>query len=105
MKMWLMIMYATLAATLASLVYLVGRVGKFSVFQKRKKGKTVLSTAVVFGAFSVVGLTINFINAIVCAVYFAIIWLVSDFVFYLIAKIRRRPFEKYSRYHETHRLV
>ena len=95
MKMWLMIMYATLTVTFASLVYLIGRVGKFSFIQKRKKGKLFFGIAVVFGAFAGIGLTLDFINAIVCAVYFAMFWLVGDFIFYVIAKIRRKPFERY----------
>lgn len=94
MKMWMMIMYVTLAVTGGSLLYLINRVGKFSVFQKRKKGKNVFGAVVVLGAFALAGATVNFINAIVCALYFAMIWFVSDLIFSLIAKIRRKPFEK-----------
>ena len=94
--MWLMIMYATLTITGASLFYLCGRVGKFSLFKKsEKKSRIVRSALVVFGLFGLIGLTINFMNAIVCAVYFALIWLVSDTLFYIVEKIRHRPFEKY----------
>ena len=96
MKMWLMIMYATLTITGASLFYLCGRVGKFAIFKKsEKKSRIVRSALVVFGLFGVIGLTINFMNAIVCAIYFAMIWLVSDLLFYIAAKIRHRSFEKY----------
>ena len=97
MKMWLMIMYATLGITGASLLYLCNRVGKFAVFKSREKQKRriVWSALVVFGLFGAIGLIINFINAIVCAVYFAMFWLVSDLLFYVVERVLRKPFDKY----------
>ena len=98
MTMWLVIMYATLMITGASLLYLSNRVGKFRIFktsEEKKKYKFVPSAFVVFSAFCLIGSVINFMNAIVCAIYFALIWLVGDAVFFIVEKIRHKPFEKY----------
>ena len=96
--MWLVIMYATLMITGASLLYLSNRVGKFRIFktsEEKKKYKFVPSAFVVFSAFCLIGSVINFMNAIVCTIYFALIWLVGDAVFFIVEKIRHKPFEKY----------
>ena len=98
MTMWLVIMYATLMITGASLLYLSNRVGKFRIFktsEEKKKNRFMLGTLTVFLIFGLIGLAINFINAVVCAIYFALIWLVSDVVFFVVEKIRHKPFEKY----------
>ncbi|MBR1944755.1 MAG: metallophosphoesterase [Alphaproteobacteria bacterium] len=98
MTMWLVIMYVTLMITGSSLLYLSNRVSKFRIFkvsEEKKKNRFVPSAFVVFLIFGLIGLAINFINAVVCAIYFALIWLVSDAVFFVVEKIRHKPFEKY----------
>ncbi|MBR1778438.1 MAG: metallophosphoesterase [Alphaproteobacteria bacterium] len=95
MTMWLIIMYTTLAVTGSGLLYLSNRVGKFAIFQKPQKGKIVFSAVVVFSVFGLLGVLLNFMNAIVCAVYFAMIWAVSDLLFFLIEKKRGVQFKRY----------
>lgn len=98
MTMWLVIMYVTLMITGSSLLYLSNRVSKFRIFktsEEKKKNRFMLGTLTVFLIFGLIGLILNFINAVVCAIYFALIWLVSDVVFFVVEKIRHKPFEKY----------
>lgn len=93
MMMWYVIMLVTLAVTGANLLYLSARVGRFPAFRKKKGGKGY-GALVVFASFGAAALAFNIINAIVCAIYFAMIWGVCDVAFWIVSKIRRRPFEK-----------
>ena len=99
MLMWIVIMWTTLAATGAALVYLSTRVCRFQSIQrltkKSEKRKALVGGGIVFGSFGILCLLINFVNAIVCVVYFAMIWLVCDWVFYLIHKVRKKDFHYY----------
>lgn len=91
MTMWLIIMYVTLALTGSCLIYLSTRVAKFGFMEKlarqRFKLKISLSAVLVFGIFAVLGMFLNFMNAIVCAVYFAMSWLIIDVVVWCVYKI------------------
>lgn len=91
--MWYVIMCVTLAVTGVSLLFLSDRICAFPAFGKLKKEKFVISALVVFGFFCAIGGAINFINAIVCAIYFAIIWAISDLLFFLYAKIFHKSFD------------
>ena len=97
--MWMMIMYTALALTGASLVYLSERVSHFGFISGLvAKGKNVhvaVGAVIVFLSFMIIGLIINFINAIVCAIYFALAWLLSDFLFWIMAKVRKKSFKCY----------
>ena len=99
MTMWLIIMWTTLAVTGIGLVYLSSRLEKFGFMDKltdcRPKRKSVLSIVLVFGLFALIGWQINFMNAIVCTVYFALVWALCDFANWLIIKIRRKIFKRY----------
>ena len=99
MWMWMIIMWTTLAVTGAALLYLSNRICKFGFMEKISKGngkiKGALGVIFVFGIFGVIGLLINFMNAIVCAVYFALFWIVCDLIFKLIEKIRKKEFKLY----------
>lgn len=99
MMMWMMIMYATLFATAVALLYVSSRVCKFGDISRlcngNKKGVTAVGIIIVFLLFALVGYLINFMNAIVCVVYFAMIWAVCDLVFAFIVKIRKQNFAHY----------
>ena len=99
MYMWIMIMYATLALTGAALVYLSERVSHFGfmaeLVKRGKNAQIAVGAVVVFALFGIIGLAINFMNAIICAIYFALAWLISDLLFWIIAKIRKQSFERY----------
>ena len=99
MRIWYIIMCTVLILTIVSLVYLSTRVCKFNRIQMVTKNiairKAFWGGGIVFGAFAVLALILNFVNAIVCSIYFALIWMLCDFVFYVIQKIRRKSFMSY----------
>ena len=99
MFMWIMIMYTTLALTGAALVYLSDRVSRFGfmseLVQKGKNARVAIGAVIVFLFFTLIGLIINFMNAIICAVYFALAWLICDLLFWGISKVRKQSFARY----------
>lgn len=99
MAMWHIIMWTTLTITGIALVYLSTRVAKFYCIQGVTKNietrKAVVCGGIVFGAFAIIALILNFMNAIVCAIYFALVWLICDFVFYVIQRIQKQHFKCY----------
>lgn len=91
MLVWIIIMYATMFATGAALLYLSNRLCRFAwinrLTKNQKKYKVAASAVLVFGAFAIIGWLLNFMNAIVCAVYFAMVWLICDVAALLIQKL------------------
>ena len=98
MTMWLVIMYVTLMLTAGCLLYLSGKVGGLSVFQKRtdetKKRHFLIGALVVFSLFGLLCLVLNTMNAIVCALYLAMIWALCETSAFLIGKIFKKTFKK-----------
>lgn len=99
MRMWLIIMYTTLAVTLTGLFYLAGRVGNFGGIKKLAQGsrrrKFLISFLIITAAFVGIGACLNFMNAIVCVIYFAMAWVVCDVVFWCIERWRKKAFRFY----------
>ena len=99
MTMWVIIMWTTLVLTGAALVYVSNRVCRFGIISRltgnSEKLKALIGGGIVFGGFGVSTWLLNFMNAVVIIIYFAMFWLVSDFVFYLLIKLRGRAFKRY----------
>lgn len=98
MMMWMMIMYVTLAVTALSLLYVSNRVCRFAFMKKLFAGsklRSAMGILLVFGAFGVCGFVLNYMNAIVCIVYMAMIWLFCDLFFYVAEKYRAHKFDGY----------
>lgn len=97
--MWIIIMWTGLALTGAALVYLSTRVCHFAAIQQLAAGsellKAMICGGIVLGIFCLIGLMLNFMNAIVCAIYFALVWLLSNTLFYVAEKLRGQPFSVY----------
>lgn len=99
MTMWIIIMWVTIAFVAAALAYLSARVpnllpidtladcGEFKQFS--------LGLLITLGVAGVITLCIDFVNAIVCVLYLAMIWAVSDFAFWFIQKVSNITFEHY----------
>ena len=99
MTMWIIIMWVAMAFVVAALAYLSVRVpnllpintlaewGKFKQFS--------LGLLLTLGVAGVITLCIDFVNAIVCIMYFAMIWAVSDLAFGLIQKLGSITFAHY----------
>lgn len=89
MTMWLIIMVLTLLITAISLLYLAGRVRKFSFINNsdiKPWRKYLRGFLLVFFAFATIGKLLNFVNAIVCIFYLALIWMICDWGFALAKK-------------------
>ena len=99
MTMWIIIAWTSIAFIVTAIFYLGAKVpdllagdtlagwGKFKQFS--------LGLLITLGFTGIIALCIDFINALVCVLYLAMIWCVSDFVFWLIAKFANITFEHY----------
>ncbi|MDD6662129.1 MAG: metallophosphoesterase [Lachnospiraceae bacterium] len=92
-------MIVLFALTIAGVCYLANRIGKFALIQKLTRGKKVarmLAGLLIAAALTaVIWLAWGSMNAIVCVLHLIIFWLVSDGIFALIKKRRKKPFTRY----------
>lgn len=99
MNMWLILMIVLAVLSFAGILYLANRIGKFAFIRKITKGKKGFSTlaglliAVVYTA--VIWMALGSMNAIVCILHLIVFWMVSEAIFVLITKIRKKTFAKY----------
>ena len=93
MSMWIMIMWTIIAVVSVSLFYSgartanllkIGAIEEWGGFKRFSLGLLIT-----LAAFGLMILCIDFVNAIVCAIYWAMIWAVCDFAFWLFGKITR----------------
>jgi len=89
MGLWRIIMLTAMMITGLSVFYLSYRLGRFSFFKGRKLKFFGGAFFVVMG-FSLMGVFLNFINAIICVIYLTLISLVCDFLFWIYQKISRK---------------
>ena len=99
MTMWIIIFWVSIAFAITTLFYVSARIpnllefaniaewGKFKQFS--------LGLLITLGFTGIIALCIDFINAIVCVMYVAMIWAVSDFAFWLIEKLGHITFDHY----------
>lgn len=91
MKMWLIIMLVSLCTVGLSLLYITAKVSDFSFIAKVAQEKKFLmflyAFSIVIATFCLTGYVLNFINAGVCAIYFAMIYGLTSIVFFLINKL------------------
>ena len=99
MTMWIIIFWVSIIFAITTLFYVSARIpnliefanlaewGKFKQFS--------LGLLIALGFTGIIALCIDFINAIVCVMYVAMIWALSDFAFGLIEKFGRITFEHY----------
>ena len=85
--------------TIAGILYLANRIGKFSFVRRLAKGKKKRST--LFGFLLAAAVTAliwqiwGSMNAIVCVLHLIVFWMVSDGIFALIQKCRHSSFTRY----------
>lgn len=99
MTMWFVIMWVGLVLTGLALVYVSTRVYQFGCIKcltgDSKICKALVCGGVVLALFIAVMFWLNFMNAIVCIIYFALAWVVCDLVFAGLQKILGRPLKFY----------
>ena len=100
MTMWIIIMWVSIAVVTASLFFVSAKVpslinietiaewGKFKQFS--------LGLLITLGFTGIIMLCIDFINAIICVMYLAMIWALSDFAFWLIERLGHITFAHYT---------
>lgn len=92
--MWAFIFIFMFAAFIAACIYLITRVRKFVWVDKLAKDRKWLSilisalTCVVF--IVVLSLAMGYINAIIVTIYMILFWLVCEFAFWLVGKVKNR---------------
>lgn len=97
--MWAVLMIVLFLLMIAGVLYLANRIGRFSVFKKVTKGKKVVSTILGFviaaTVTAVLWLAWGSMNAIICVIHLLVFWLISDGIFTLIRKYRKKEFRRY----------
>lgn len=92
-------MWTVIAFAITALFYLSARVTNLldmdSVNQWNQFRQFSLGLLIVLGFTGIIMLCIDFVNAIVCVMYVAMIWAVSDFAFLTIEKIFHISFAQY----------
>jgi len=90
MTMWIIILWSILAYWAASMLYLGFRVPQLFNFEAladlSTAKRTLYGLLATFGLVGIITLCLDFINAIVCITYLAMIWALSDFMFWLAEK-------------------
>lgn len=92
-------MRTVIVVIITSLFYLGARVphliniGNFAEWGKFKQFS--LGLLITLGAFGILVLCLDFINALVCVIYIAMIWALCDTTFWIIGKFTNLTFEHY----------
>lgn len=99
MAIWITIMLTVIAVFIAAVVYLSGKIPKllrFAALSKWGKFKRFsLGLLMILCAIGILTLCLDFVNALVCIVYLAMIWGITDLVFYLTEKFAHISFKFY----------
>lgn len=94
MIMWLFIMLGTVIASVAGLVYLITRVGKFEFVSRIAKDKklyrNLLSTGIVFAVIMIIWWVLGYVNLCVVLIHLTLFWLFSELVFYILRKFSKK---------------
>lgn len=90
--MWAFIFIFMFAAFIAACIYLITRVRKFvwvDKLAKDRKWLSILISAAICVVFIVVlSLAMGYINAIIVTIYMILFWLVCEFAFWLVGKVK-----------------
>lgn len=94
--MWIAIFTLAALFTVAGMIYLSSRVYGFAFLQKlisRKRLRLIFSALVVIEVFLILLVSLGIINAVISFLILVVFWLLSDLIFFIIAKIRKRKFK------------
>ena len=101
MTMWIVIMWAVIALVIAALAYLGIKVPALlnaeSIKNISKFEQFSIGLLLTLGVTGILAVCIDFINAVVCVLYLAMIWAVSDLAFWLL--------EKFANVHFAHNYI
>ena len=99
MTLWIVIMWTVILFLGVSFTYLSFRIPNFfeltSVAGWPAVRRFLLGSLITFGFVGLMTVCIDFLNAIICTLYLALIWMSCDFLFELIRKTAHITFEHY----------
>lgn len=85
--------------TIAGILYLANRIGKFTFIKKLTKGKkrfqTLTGLLIAATITAIIWIAWGSMNAIICILHLIVFWMVSDLIFYLIKKLGKKSFTRY----------
>ncbi len=97
MTMWIIIMWTAIAFVITALFYLGAKVPHLLSFDGLADWSGFkqfsLGLLITLGVSGIIALCIDVINALVCVMYLAMIWAVSDLVFWVLQKVGNLNFE------------
>ena len=97
--MWTILMIILFVFGIVGILYLADKISQFSILQKWVKGEK--RTGMLAGTVIMIAITAllwkawGSINAIVCILYLLVFWIISDCIFILVKKIRKKTFYRY----------
>lgn len=93
MWLWMTLFFMLIAGTLGGLAYLINRLGKFGVFQRLPKYKSLTARATaVLAVFALLSYALNLMNAVICLLHLVFFWLICDAAFALVKRVGKRGF-------------
>ena len=85
--------------TIAGILYLANRIGKFTFIKKLTKGtkrfRTLTGLLIAATITAIIWIAWGSMNAIICILHLIVFWMVSDLIFYLIKKLGKKSFTRY----------
>ena len=99
MILWAVLMAVLFVAFIGGIFYLISRLRKFEWVRKaaggKKKLEILISAVTVIIPAAAIWLAWGQMNAIICILHLIIFWAVSDGIFLLIKKLRKKEFKRY----------
>lgn len=99
MILWAVLMAVLFIAFIGGIFYLIGRLRKFQWMRKaaggKKKLEILLGAVIVIIPAAIVWVAWGQMNAIICILHLIVFWAVSDGIFALVKKSRKKEFKRY----------
>ena len=99
MILWAVLMAVLFAAFIGGIFYLISRLRKFQWLRKaaggKKKLEILLGAVIVIIPAAIIWVAWGQMNAIICILHLIVFWAVSDGIFALVRKSRKKEFKRY----------
>lgn len=99
MILWAVLMAVLFIAFIGGIFYFIGRLRKFQWMRKaaggKKKLEILLGAVIVIIPAAIVWVAWGQMNAIICILHLIVFWAVSDGIFALVKKSRKKEFKRY----------
>ena len=99
MILWAVLMAVLFAAFIGGIFYLISRLRKFQWMRKaagsKKKLEILFGAVIVIIPAAIIWVAWGQMNAIICILHLIVFWAVSDGIFALVKKLRKKEFKRY----------